>query len=279
MGVDIQKLGIIAGGGRLPDLMVEHCLANDIPFHVVTFKGQPQPESSSIYAAQTSELALGQVGKVIDTFKAKNITHLVMGGHLEKPSLFDLRFDMKGLKIMNRLRTKHDDELLTSVCDFLEEEGFHVLGVHEVREDLVMPFGLLTKSEPSEQQKNTIEIGMEAVEALGALDIGQAAIVKEGVILGVEGVEGTSELIERCSTLRGKSNKGAILVKAAKPNQNLRVDMPTIGFDTIKQLIDLNFDGVAILSGQSLFIDRANAVEIANKKGLFICGVGTDGSF
>lgn len=276
---NIKKLGIIAGGGRLPDMMVEYCLEKDIPFHVVVFKGQPHPENCTLYTAKTTEHALGQVGKVIQTFKDEQVTHLVMGGSLEKPSLFDLRFDFKGLKIMNRLRTKHDDALLNSVCLFLEEEGFEVLGAHEVREDLLMPFGLLTKKQPNEQQKNNIEIGMEAVEALGALDIGQAAIIKDGVILGVEGVEGTSELIERCAKFRGKSNQGAILVKAAKPNQNLRVDMPTIGLKTIKKLVELKYEGVAILSGQSLFIDNTSAIELANKNDLFICGVGTDGSF
>tara|TARA_R110000868_G_scaffold190862_1_gene434882 strand:- start:184885 stop:185724 length:840 start_codon:yes stop_codon:yes gene_type:complete len=279
MSVDIQKLGIIAGGGHLPDLLVEHCQRENIPFHVVIFKGQPQPHSFDMYEAESTQLALGQVGKVIQTFKEQGVTHLVMGGRLEKPSLFDLRLDLKGLKIINRLRTKHDDELLTSVCDFLEEEGFDVIGAHEVREDLLMPSGLLTKTQPSASQRQFIAIGMEAVEALGALDIGQAAVIKEGVILGVEGVEGTAELIQRCASLRGKENKGAILVKAAKPKQNLRVDMPTIGLETIEQLAQLNYEGVAILAGQSLFLDREKALRVADQKGLFICGVGTDGCF
>ena len=275
----MDKLGIIAGGGRLPDLLVEHCLQNNIPFHMVTFKGQPQPEGLGLYIDNTTEVPLGKVGRVIEIFKEQNAKQLVMAGNLEKPSIFDLRFDMKGLKIINRLRTKHDDELLTSVCQFLEEEGFEILGSHEIRQDLLMPSGVLTKTAPSEKHKEDIALGMNAVEALGTLDIGQAAIIKDGVIIGVEGVEGTKELIERSEPLRGKSRKGGILVKAPKPKQNLRVDMPAIGFETIKQLSKLDYDGVAILSGQSLFIDCDKAVEFADKNGIFICGVAPDGSF
>lgn len=274
---EIKKLGIIAGGGQLPNLLAEHCLAQEIPFHMVVFKGQPQPTNAQL--SQVTELSLGQVGKVIKTLKKEEVSHLVMVGDLEKPSLFDLKIDLKGLKILNRIRTKHDDALLTSVCHSLEEEGFKILGAHEIREDLLMPSGLLTKKKPSEEQQSDIKIGLEAVKLLGSLDIGQAAVIKDGVVLGVEGAEGTKELIARCALLRGKKGKGGILIKAAKPKQNLKVDMPTIGLNTIKQLSDLHYDGITVLSRTALFIEQKEAIKKADKNRLFICGVNGDGNF
>jgi DUF1009 family protein len=276
---NIQKIGVIAGGSSLPSLLVQHCQKNGIPFHVVTFKGQPQPEDSQDYASHISSWALGQVGKVIKTFKDRQVTHIVMAGHLEKPSLFDLRFDVQGLKLMSTVHRKHDDELLSAVCDFLEKEGFKIVGAHELAPELLMPRGVLGRKVPSESQKRDIEIGLEALEHLSALDIGQAVVVKDGVVLGVEAVEGTAKLIERCAQLRGSKNKGGILIKAAKKGQNIKVDMPTIGDQTLQQLADFKFEGVAVLSGQALLLNVDQATKIANKHGLVMCGVDENGQY
>lgn len=276
---NIQKIGIIAGGGSLPDFMVSHCQDQGIPFHVITFKGQPIPEKLEGYKQKVTEIALGQVGKVVDTFKSKQITHIVMAGHLEKPSLFDLRFDMQGLKLMNSIRRLHDNEILTTICHFLENEDFQILGAHELAPELLMSHGLLGKIKPTEKNKHDIEIGIEVLEHLSALDIGQAVIVKDSVVLGVEAVEGTAELIERCASLRGSKNKGGVLVKAAKKGQSLKVDMPTIGDKTIEQLVKHKFEGMAVLSGKALLIDEKNTVRVANKNGLFVCGVDENGQY
>lgn len=276
---ETQKIGIIAGGGTLPDLLANHCQKEGIPFNVVVFKGQPKPEGLETYHIHSTELALGQVGKVVETFKEKQVTHVVMAGNLEKPSLFDLRLDMPGLKLINQVRRKHDDEILSTICRFLEKEGFTVLGAHELAPEIVMPKGVMGKVKPSETHLCDISIGLEALEHLSALDIGQSIIVKDGVVLGVEAVEGTTKLIERCATLRGSKNKGGILIKAAKKGQNLKVDMPTIGDQTLERLAELKFDGLAVLSDKSLFIGQEESIKIANKNGLFICGVDENGQY
>ncbi|MAF31263.1 MAG: hypothetical protein CMF60_03565 [Magnetococcales bacterium] len=276
---DIQKIGIIAGGGTLPDLMVKHCQKTEKPFHMVCFKGQPQPQNWSDYKIFTTELGLGQVGKVVETFKEKQVTDIVMAGNLEKPSLFDLRFDMAGLKLMNQARRKHDDELLNAVCTFLTEQGFNVLGAHELAPEILMPKGLLSQRKPNASQKTDLEIGLETLAHLSTLDIGQAVVVKDGVVLGVEAVEGTSRLIERCATLRGAKDKGGVLVKAAKAGQNLKVDMPAIGDETLEKLAELHYDGVAVLAGQAMFLAQEKALKVANKNGLFVCGVDENGQY
>lgn len=276
---EIKKIGIIAGGGALPGLLVSYCQKEGFPFHMVTFKGQPQPENKKSYALHIDELALGQVGKVINTFKESQVTHIVMAGHLEKPSLFDLRFDMQGLKLMRQVHRKHDNEILSAACDFLENEGFKITGAHELAPELIMPFGVLGRAIPTESQQADIDIGLEALQHLSTLDIGQAVIVKDGVILGVEAVEGTASLIARCASLRGSKNKGGILVKAAKNGQNLKVDMPTIGDITIEQLAKLNYEGVAVVSGQALMLNIDDAIKIANKQNMFICGVDENGQY
>lgn len=279
MTQDIKKIGIIAGGGALPDAMVEHCANKGIPFQVITFKGQPQPQKIEDYEIHVTELALGQVGKVMETFKEKLVTHVVMVGHLEKPSLFDLRFDMLGLKLMNSVRRKHDDELLNTVCTFLEKEGFEVLGAHELAPQLLMPKGILGKHKPTSAHKEDISIGLEALKQLGCLDIGQAVIVKDGVVIGVEAVEGTMGLIERCATLRGAKNKGGILIKAAKKEQNLKVDMPTVGDQTIEKLAEFKYEGLAVVAEKALLVEKDQAVKAANKTSLFLCGVDENGQY
>ncbi|MCK5556178.1 MAG: LpxI family protein, partial [Alphaproteobacteria bacterium] len=153
----------------------------------------------------------------------------------------------------------------------LEKEGFRLVGAHEIEPRLITPEGILTKKAPSPENKTDIEYGIKVVKALGRLDVGQAAVVQQGIVLGVEAAEGTDALLERCVGLRRKG-RGGVLVKTCKPQQDTRIDLPTIGLRTIRYAWEAGLEGVAVEAGASLLLDRDEAISAANKLGFFIEG-------
>lgn len=262
----IGKLAILAGGDALPTLLAEFCQSKNIPFITIAFKGQPQPAT---VGATPLVFPLGALNKVAKTLKNQQVTHVVMAGRLNKVSVFDLRPDFAAMKLLASLKNKNDNTLLDALSHWFKQQGFEMVGAHEILPDLLVKKQSYTHTTPTD--KKTIELGMNAAHTLGALDIGQAAIVKDGTVLGVEGVEGTNALIERCAALRGK-NKGGVLVKCAKPQQNLKVDMPTIGPQTIELLAQYGYEGVAVEAGKSMLVDAENTIALANKNKVFIYG-------
>lgn len=269
-------VGLIAGGGLLPALLIEKLKAQGTPYHVVTFKGQPTPVCE-LDEQHRSIVPLGQVGKVRQILKKKGVTHMLMAGFLSKPSLFDIRPDFTGLKILASLKHKHDDALLTAILDYFSTHGFKVIGAHDILPEIVAKSGVYGKVSPTKEQFDDIAFGVKVAQTLGSLDIGQSVIIKDGVVLGVEGAEGTDGLIKRCAELRGRKNQGGILVKCAKPHQNMNVDMPSVGVETIEKLRNYAYDGVAVLAEKSLILDLSHMVKNADKAGVFVVSVGEDG--
>jgi DUF1009 family protein len=267
-----QKIGILAGGGKLPALLIEHCLANQKDFHVLTFKGQEEPETA-IPKEHHTLCPPGALGKMLQVLKENSVTDVTMAGAINRPSIFDLRPDTTTIKFFAGLKNKHDNALLTHLCHFWEGEGFQVLGAHEVLPSIITPQGNLTKTFPSKEQEKDIRLAIDAVKTLGKLDIGQSVIVKNGIILGVEAVEGTNALIERCANLRGKKNKGGILVKMSKPQQNLKVDMPASGLNTVQLLAEHQYEGLVLEANKSLMIDKQEMIQTADKAKIFIQGI------
>jgi DUF1009 family protein len=166
-----------------------------------------------------------------------------------------------------------DDGLLRGIGKALEQEcGVRVVGVPDVLSAFLTPVGLLTKATPDKQAQADIQRGVEVARALGLLDVGQAVIVQQGLVLGVEAIEGTASLIERCSKIK-REGGGGVLVKIAKPQQDRRFDLPSIGFDTVTQLKQAGFAGAAVHAGHSLMLDREKAVAEADASGLFLIGI------
>ena len=266
-----KKIGLIAGGGLLPALIIEALQKESVPFFVVTFKGQPKPQCQ-IPEEHHKEVNLGAVGKVLKLFQKNNVTDMVMAGFLSKPSLFDVRPDFAGLKILASLTHKHDDALLSAISGFFGKHGIGNVGAHELVPEILAHEGVYGKVQPTESQKSDVELGLKAALTLGELDIGQSVVVKNGVVLGVEGAEGTDALIERCAGLRGKKNSGGLLVKCIKPHQNKNIDMPTIGVETIEKLKKYHYEGLAISAGGALVLGVAEVIEAADNAGIFIVG-------
>lgn len=274
MQISNKKLAIIAGGGDLPANIINTCREKGKPFFVITFKDQDKPTNfDSLAINETKEIGLGNVGAVIKELKDQHVEEIVLAGYIKKPSLFNLDIDLTGMKILAKVAIHHDDKLLNAIANELKSKGFILLGAHNLCPNLLIGNEVLSNIKIAKEKTDDIILGMKVAHEIGKLDIGQAVIVKDNVILGVEAVEGTDELIERCSYLRGKQNKGGLLVKMSKPQQNLDLDMPSIGIKTIENLIKYNYDGLVVSAHSTIFLDKEKAIKLATKHGILLAGV------
>ena len=161
---------------------------------------------------------------------------------------------------------------MRAVVKEIEGEGMRVVGIHDVMPELLVKTGNLTKHKPDKQALADIERGVEVALALGKLDVGQSVIVQQGLVLGAEGIEGTDELIKRCGTYQRKG-VGGVLVKLRKPQQDMRIDLPTIGTKTIENLHNAGMRGVAVHAGNALIVDEVAVIKTADEFGMFIVGI------
>ena len=267
-------LGIVAGGGRLPLQLVESCRKSGRAFFIVALEGIA--DAAALSGLPHAVVRIGAVGESLDHFRMAGAQQLVLAGHVKRPSLVSLRPDKVGAKLLARLGKSlmfaGDDAVLKTVMNFLEEEGFSVIGADAVMQDLLTPDGPMGALSPDARAQADIEHGIKVAQALGALDVGQAVIVEHGYVLGVEAAEGTDALISRCAGLK-REPKAGVLVKLKKPSQDGRADLPTIGPDTVKALAAAGFAGVAVQTGGSIILDREAVLEQADGLGVFVVGI------
>ncbi|MEE9194431.1 MAG: UDP-2,3-diacylglucosamine diphosphatase LpxI [Alphaproteobacteria bacterium] len=266
------KLGILAGGGELPARLVETCRATGREVFVLAFEGQTDP--ATVVGVDHAWTRLGLMGSALKTLRQAGVTELVLVGAIERPRLSELRVDFRGLQFLAKLRPDSlgDDGLLRAVIGALEEGGFRVLGIDEILEDLIAPAGPYGALVPDEQAERDIARGIVAAKALGAKDEGQAVVVQQDVVLGVETAEGTDALLRRCADLR-RAGPGGVLVKIRKPQQETRVDLPTIGPQTVTGAAAAGLGGIAVEAGGTLVVDRPVVARKADAAGLFVIGV------
>ncbi|TVQ82348.1 MAG: LpxI family protein [Micavibrio sp.] len=266
------RLGIIAGGGGLPYAVLDSCIKNKKPFFILAIQGFTPPD---LVEDQPHEwVRLGAVGQAFDILHNEGVTDIVMAGHLRRPSLQEIRPDARGMQFFAKYGAEilGDDGLLRTVSKELSEEGFNVIGAHEAAEDLLMPQGLQTQKGPHARHKRDIVKGWEIAGLLGEADVGQSVVLQEGLVLGLEAIEGTDELMKRCTALR-RAGLLPVLVKRAKPQQDRRIDLPVIGLATIETARDAGFAGIAVEAGGAIFLERKSALKAADKVGMFVYGV------
>lgn len=266
------KLGIIAGGGALPRLLIAAARAAGRPVFVLALEGHC--ERATTVDVEHGWIRLGQVGTGIDLLKRAGVGELVMAGPVKRPSLLELRSDLRTARILARVgrRAFGDDGLLGAVVQELEAEGFSIVAADTLLDGLLVPSGPLGRLQPDEAAAIDIERAVAVGQALGALDIGQAVIVQQGVVLGVEAAEGTDALIRRCGPLK-LDGPGGVLVKISKPGQERRVDLPTIGTATIAAAAAAGLRGIAVEAGCAHVIDRQVVAAAADAAGLFVIGI------
>ena len=268
-----RKLGILAGGGVLPRLLVDMCREEGRAVFVLAFKGFTDTETLS--DVEHDLVRLGAVGAALDALRKAGVEDLVLAGPVRRPSLAALRPDARALKFFARVGGKAlgDDGLLRGAIRVLEEEeGFRVIRVDDVLPGVTSPAGQLGKYKPDDAADRDIERGTAVLHALGSADVGQAVVVQDGLVLGVEAVEGTDALLSRCAGLR-REGPGGVLVKLGKPGQETRADLPTIGVDTIRGAKNAGLRGVAVEAGITLILSRAQVIAEADEAGLFLVGL------
>jgi len=267
------KLGILAGAGELPRRIIEACRATDRAFFVLAFEGSADPAVAQ--GVPHAWIRLGAAGEGLRILRENGVAELVMAGGVKRPSVLQLRPDWRTAKFFARIgyRALGDDGLMKAVIHELEQvEGFRVVGLDAILGTSLAPEGPIGRNTPDEQARHDIAHGFRIVRALGALDIGQAVVVQQGLVLGVEAIEGTDALIARCAALR-RDGPGGVLVKGMKPGQERRVDLPTIGPQTISAAAAAGLRGIAIEAGASILVDRAAIAAAADRAGLFVIGV------
>lgn len=268
-----NKLGIIAGGGNAPRQLIDACREKGRNVFVICLKGHADENVAEGFPC--AWISLGEVGLLKQVIAEQQIKEIVMLGRVRRPSLAELKPDAFTLKLLTKIgfNMAGDDQLLTSIGKAIESEtGVKIIGAHEVFSDILTPEGILTNASPDKAAWKDIERGREIAKQLGALDVGQAVIVQQGIVLGVEAVEGTDALIARSADLR-REGPGGVLIKMSKPQQNRRVDLPTIGLETIDAAHAAGLRGIAVESGRSIFVERQKTLEKANELGLFIIGL------
>lgn len=265
-------LGILAGGGALPRLLIAACRDSGRGCFVVGLEGQADPET--VEGVAHGWAPLGAAGQVLDLLRGAGVRELVLAGAIRRPSLLSLKPDARGAAMLARigLRALGDDSLLRAVIAELEREGFQVIGAQDVLAVLLAPAGSLGRHGPDATARADIERGVAVARALGGVDVGQAVVVQQGIVLAVEAAEGTDAMLARAGALR-RPGPGGVLVKLAKPQQDRRADLPTIGPATVAAAIAAGLAGIAIEAGGALVLDRALLVAEADRVGLFVEGL------
>ncbi|MFK7839648.1 MAG: LpxI family protein [Bdellovibrionales bacterium] len=269
---NIERLGIIAGAGSLPEQLARQCEHSNIEPFIVCFDGQTDPALCD--GRDHVRARLGQIGKIIKALKRHKIEDLVMIGGIGRPSYSELIPDLKATKFLasTGFKALGDNDLLSALKDFLGNEGFELHAIQDFMPNLLAPDSVMTKTQPSPDDWIDIRRGVEILQSMAPLDIGQALIVQEGLVLGIEAIEGTNVLIKRCSDYKRGGRKG-VLVKLCKAQQDTSLDLPTIGLKTIEAIHKAGFGGIVVHAQKSLINDQEALVSFANAHHLYVIGI------
>ncbi len=276
MNKPFSTLGILAGGGPFPGQVAQAAQRAGRDVFIIAFEDHAEP--AVIGEFPHAFVRVGAAGKILSLLRAHACRDLVLVGPVRRPSMLDLRPDAEGLRIMSRIGRAAftgDDGLLAAVVRVLGDEGFRVLGAHDVIEEALGTEGQLGSVAPDETALADIERGRAVVRALGSVDVGQACIVQQGIVLAVEAIEGTDAMLARAAGL-ARPGPGGVLVKLVKPGQDRRADLPTIGPRTVENAADAGLRGIAFEAGGTMLTDRDACIAAADRRGVFLLGVRPD---
>lgn len=272
-------LGIIACGGELPIAIAESAREAGRKVFLLAMQGLAAAEDVKPFPHAWG--SFGEVGKGLKALHEAGVTDLTLAGKVVRPEWNAIKIDARGALYLPKVIAaafKGDDALLRSLVAFFEKEGFRVIGTAEAAPDLIMPKGKLGRHAPTQAQIDDIAHGVKVARALGALDIGQAVAICNGLVLALEAAEGTDAMIARVADLpasaRGTpSAPRGVLVKVPKPNQERRVDLPVIGMHTVERAAAAGLAGIAVEAGAALLMHRAKTIATADRLGLFLLGI------
>jgi DUF1009 family protein len=272
------KLGLIAGNGKFPFLVLDAARAQGFDVVVAAIKEETFPEIESHGAAAIHWLSLGELSKLIETFHREGVSRAVMAGQVKHKQIFSsIRPDWRLAKLLLNLRTRNTDALLGAIAKVLGDEGITLENSTSLLEPLLAKPGVLTRRAPSEDERKNLEYGRAVARHLAQFDIGQTVVVAEAACVAVEAMEGTDATIERAGQIMKSLESDAstlsrqlTVVKIAKPNQDMRFDVPVVGIKTIDVMRGAGATCLAVDAGRCLFLDGHDVIEEANRAGIAV---------
>ncbi|MEE8438379.1 MAG: UDP-2,3-diacylglucosamine diphosphatase LpxI [Micropepsaceae bacterium] len=276
-----KVLGIIAGGGALPMAIAQAARDRGRDVFVLGIAGMVKEADLDTFPHAVA--GIGEFGKAMKLLREADCAEITFAGRVPRPKFSDVKLDVKGAMalpwVLSAAR-QGDDALMRSILEFFEKDGFRVVGSDEAAAELLAPEGCLGAVEPGDQDNADVSRAIEIVRSMGVHDIGQAAVVCEGVVLAVEAAEGTDAMLQRVAempeTLRGiMSARRGVLVKAPKPNQERRVDLPVIGTATLDLASAAGLKGIAMQAGGALILQKNALIAAADNSGIFLLGFST----
>jgi UDP-2,3-diacylglucosamine hydrolase len=276
----VPKLGLIAGNGRFPFLVLDAAKAQGEEVVVAAIKEETSPEIEQRGAAAVYWLSLGELSKLIETFKREGVTRAIMAGQVKHKQIFSsIRPDWRLAKLLLNLRTRNTDALIGAIATVLADEGITLLNSTAMLDPLLAKPGVLTKCAPTEREREDVEYGRAVGRHVAQYDIGQTVVVAERACIAVEAMEGTDAAIARAGEIMRHRDLGEsastlarslTVVKVAKPNQDMRFDVPVIGAATIRAMQEAGATCLAVDAGKCLLIDGDAVIRAADNAGISV---------
>ena len=264
-----MKYGLIAGNGRFPFLVLEGAREQGIDMVVAAIKEETAPEIER-HAARVEWIGVGQLGRLIRFFKREQVTHAIMAGQVKHHQIFRMNAlpDLRMVKMLARLPTRNTDSLIGAVADELAIEGITLVESTTLLESFLAREGLLTRRKPGKEERADFDYGLEVAREIARLDLGQTLCVKDRAIIAVEAMEGTDAVIARAGEITG--NRAFVVVKVAKPGQDMRFDVPVIGVPTIEAMRRAGATAIHVTANKTLLFDKEQLVEVADEAGICV---------
>jgi DUF1009 family protein len=268
-----MKLGLIAGNGRFPFLVLDAARALGHDVTVIAIKDEAFPEleayAATPPAAAVHWISLGHLGKCLSILNEAQVTQAVMAGQAKHTKIFSVVPDLTMLSVLTRLRSRNTDAVIAAVADVMKDHGIELVDSTAYLSPLLARPGLMSERAPTDRERIDLEFGYRMADAIAGLDIGQTICVKDQAVVAVEAMEGTDETIARAGRLAGA---GLAVVKVAKPNQDMRFDVPVVGVATVEAMRAVGATVLSIDAGKTLMVDGEPFLEAANKAGLAVVG-------
>jgi UDP-2,3-diacylglucosamine hydrolase len=274
-----DSIAIICGGGAIPGAIAQALVRRGRRPVMFAIKGWADPQIVEPYTHYW--VPLGQLGRFLRLVRAERCREAILIGTLLRPALTQVRLDWRAIRLMPRIVRAYaggDDRLLTGITTLLEEHDLRIVGVKDVAPDIIVPAGVLGQHQPSAGDRADIARALNLIATLGPFDVGQAAVVANNHVLGVEAAEGTDNLLARIADLRRQGRvstpeRTGVLVKAPKPKQDRRFDLPTIGSQTVANVVKAGLAGIAVAAGDTMMADPAEVIAAADRARIFVVGV------
>ena len=262
-----DTLGIIAGNGVYPRLLANSARKAGVrKIIAAAFTDETDPALAQLVDL-IEWMRVGQLSRLLKFFRDQNIHHAIMAGQIAPKNLFDLRLDWKALLVLAKLKQRNAESIFAAIADELKKVDVDLLPATAFLEDSLASAGLIAGPKLSGREEEDVDFGWKIAKEIARLDIGQTVIVKNGTIVAVEALEGTNDAIKRGGTL---ARKGCVMVKIAKPHQDMRFDVPVIGIETIRAAVEVELRVIAIEAGKTLLLERNAIVDLAAREKISI---------